>query len=66
MTITRPPCDRCDERPAVRYGRAQARTTNGIRWMDVGLCERCASQAAAPTISRSSLGVDAHGIAPKR
>jgi len=43
------PCDRCSVYEATRFGRAQVvDSERGSRWMDVGLCERCAAVCAAP------------------
>lgn len=43
------PCDRCEEREAVRFGVAQvAGSERGLRWQNVGLCDRCAAYCAAP------------------
>ena len=52
------PCDRCAEYEATRFGRAQVATNDrGSRWIDVGLCERCAAVCAAPGYgTRSALG----------
>lgn len=43
------PCDRCAEREATRFGVAQmAGGERGVRWCNVGLCDRCAAYCAAP------------------
>jgi hypothetical protein len=62
MLDTRPRCDRCEEKLASRWGRAQARTERGIVWLEVGLCERCAAQTAGPSIQRSALAVESHRL----
>jgi hypothetical protein len=51
------PCDRCDYYEATRFGRAQVKEGDrSTRWMEVGLCERCAAVCAAPGYgSRSAL-----------
>lgn len=67
MDIERFTCQRCEERPATRFGRAQVLTSErGVRWQDVGLCERCASLSAAPPVQRSTLGVDGYSANTRR
>jgi len=54
------PCDRCGLREARRFGKAQAVVGElGLRWVDVGLCDRCAARCAAPgSGSASALGAE--------
>lgn len=54
------PCDRCDVREARRFGKAQVVAgERGLRWVEVGLCDRCAARCAAPgSGSASALGAE--------
>lgn len=51
------PCDRCGEYEATRWGRAQVvEGEKGLRWRDVGLCDRCAAVCSGPSPISSGLG----------
>lgn len=57
------PCDRCEEREAVRWGVATvAHGERGGRQQRVGLCDPCAASCAAPGSIRSSLGGVEHSF----
>lgn len=60
------PCDRCGKQEARRFGRAQVVAgERGLRWVDVGLCDRCAVRCAAPgSGSASALGAEHSICAP--
>lgn len=55
-------CDRCDEKVATRFGVAQVAGDRGVRWQDVGLCDRCAAYCAAPGGSPGSSLAAEHSI----
>lgn len=52
------PCYRCAEYEATRFGRAQVLDgERGLKWVDLGLCPRCAVWCAGPSAgSQSALG----------